>query len=38
MKIIENKENYIIIQITIWNNSELDYITGRFGNFCERLN
>jgi hypothetical protein len=38
MKIIENKENYIIIQITIWNNSELDYIIGRFGNFCERLN
>ena len=38
MKIIENKDNYIIIQITIWNNSELDYITGRFGNFCERLN
>lgn len=38
MKIIENKDNYIIIQITIWNNSELDYIIGRFGNFCERLN
>lgn len=49
-KVIENKDNYVILQITICNkllkdnnkeleeNPELSYILGRFGDKCERLN
>jgi hypothetical protein len=36
-KVIENKANYVIIQIAVWENHEIDYILGRFGNKCERL-
>lgn len=36
-KVIENKDNFVIIQIAIWNNHEIDFIEGRFGNKCERL-
>lgn len=31
-KVIENKENYVIIQIAVWENHEIDFILGRFGN------
>lgn len=37
-KVIEKKANYVIIQIAVWENNEIDYITGRFGNKCEKLN
>ena len=36
-KVIENKNNYVIIQIAVWDNNEIDYILGRFGNKCELL-
>jgi hypothetical protein len=36
-KVIENKANYVTIQLAIWDNHEIDYILGRFGNKCERL-
>ena len=36
-KVIENKENYVIIQIAVWENHEIDFILGRFGVKCEIL-
>ncbi len=36
-KVIENKENYVIIQIAVWDNPEIDFILGRFGKNCEWL-
>ena len=36
-KVIENKANYVIIQIAVWENHEIDFILGRFGDKCERL-
>lgn len=36
-KVIENKENYVVLQIAVWDNHEIDFILGRFGNKCERL-
>lgn len=36
-KVIENKANYVIIQIAVWENHEIDFILGRFGNDCKIL-
>jgi hypothetical protein len=36
-KVIENKADYVIIQIAVWENHEIDFILGRFGDKCERL-
>lgn len=36
-KVISNTENYVIIQIAVWENHEIDFILGRFGNNCEIL-
>jgi hypothetical protein len=36
-KVIENKANFVIIQIAVWDNDEIDFILGRFGDKCERL-
>jgi hypothetical protein len=36
-KVIENKANYVIIQIAVWKNHEIDFILGRFGVKCEIL-
>jgi hypothetical protein len=36
-KVIENKANYVTIQLAIWDNHEIDFILGRFGDKCERL-
>lgn len=36
-KVIENKENFVIIQIAVWENHEIDFILGRFGDKYERL-
>jgi hypothetical protein len=35
--VIENKDNYVIIQIAVWENHEIDFILGRFGVKCEIL-
>jgi hypothetical protein len=37
-KTIEKKDNYVIIQISVWDNHEIDFALGRFGDKCERLN
>jgi hypothetical protein len=36
-KIQDTTEN-LIIEITVWENHEIDYFLGRFGDKCERLN
>ena len=37
-KVIEDTPENLIIEITIWDNPEIDYFLGRYGNKCERLN
>jgi hypothetical protein len=37
-KVIEDTPESLIIEITIWDNPEIDYFLGRYGNKCERLN
>lgn len=36
-KIIHDSPENLIIEITVWDNHEIDYFLGRFGNKCERL-
>jgi len=37
-KIIQDTPENLIIEITVWENHEIDYFLGRFGDKCERLN
>lgn len=37
-RVIEETSNSIIIEITVWDNKEIDYFLGRFKDTCERLN
>lgn len=34
----EKNSEFIIVEITVWENNEMDYFLGRFGDKCERLN
>jgi hypothetical protein len=34
----EKNSDFLIIEITVWENPEMDYFLGRFGDKCERLN
>lgn len=37
-KTIQDSPENLIIEITVWDNHEIDYFLGRFGDKCERLN
>ena len=37
-KTIQDTPDNLIIEITVWDNHEIDYFLGRFGDKCERLN
>ena len=37
-KTIQDTPENLIIEITVWDNHEIDYFLGRFGDKCERLN
>lgn len=37
-KTIQDTHENLIIEITVWDNHEIDYFLGRFGDKCERLN
>ena len=37
-KIIQDTPENLIIEINVWENHEIDYFLGRFGDKCERLN
>jgi hypothetical protein len=37
-KTIQDYSENLIIEITVWDNHEIDYFLGRFGDKCERLN
>ena len=37
-KTIQDTPENLIIEITVWENHEIDYFLGRFGDRCERLN
>ena len=34
----EKNSDFLIVEITVWENHEMDYFLGRFGDKCERLN
>ena len=34
----EKNSDFLIVEITVWENHEMDYFLGRFGDRCERLN
>ena len=34
----EKNSDFLIVEITVWENDEMDYFLGRFGDKCERLN
>ena len=34
----EKNSDFLIVEITVWENVEMDYFLGRFGDKCERLN
>ena len=36
-RVIEEKENFVVISIDVWDNHEIDYVLDRFGDKCERL-
>ncbi|MGL2999400.1 helix-turn-helix transcriptional regulator [Flavobacterium sp. RSSB_23] len=37
-QIIEKTKDFTILEITVWDNREIDYFIDRFGDKCERLN
>jgi hypothetical protein len=37
-KTIQDTPENLIIELTVWDNHEIDYFLGRFGDKCERLN
>jgi len=34
----EKNSDFLLVEITVWENHEMDYFLGRFGDKCERLN
>jgi hypothetical protein len=34
----EKNSDFLIVEITVWENKEIDYFLGRFGNKCELIN
>ena len=34
----EKTKDFLIVEIMVWENNEIDYFLGRFGDKCERLN
>lgn len=34
----QKNNNFVIVEITVWDNLEIDYFVNRFGANCERLN
>ncbi len=34
----EKNSDFLIVEITVWENDEMDYFLGRFGDKCEQLN
>lgn len=37
-RIIEKSKDFTILEISVWDNREIDFFVGRFGDKCERLN
>ncbi len=37
-QIIEKTKKFTILEISVWDNREIDFFVDRFGNKCERLN
>ena len=37
-QIVEETPTHLIIEISVWDNHEIDYFLGRFKDKCERLN
>ncbi len=37
-QIIEKTKDFTILEISVWDNREIDFFVGRFGDKCERLN
>lgn len=37
-RIIEEAENYLIMEISVWDNPEIDYFLAKFRDKCEKLN
>jgi hypothetical protein len=37
-KTIQDTPEFLIIEITVWENHEIDYFLGRFGVNCEKMN
>ena len=37
-KTIQDTPDNLIIEITVWDNHEIDYFLGRFGDKCEKVN
>jgi hypothetical protein len=38
-QVVKEKNNdFLIVEITVWENNEIDYFLGRFGDKCVRLN
>ena len=36
-KIVSETNAYILVKITVWDNPEIDYFLGRFGNYAELI-
>ena len=38
-QVVKEKTNdFLIVEITVWENNEIDYFLGRFGDKCEKFN
>lgn len=37
-RIIEKTQQFTVLEISVWDNREIDFFVDRFGNKCERLN
>ncbi|MBC7749140.1 MAG: WYL domain-containing protein [Methylotenera sp.] len=37
-RIIEKSKDFTVLEIAVWDNREIDFFVGRFGDKCERLN
>jgi len=36
--IVEKTKQFTVLEISVWDNREIDFFVGRFGDKCERLN
>lgn len=37
-RILEKTKEFTVLEISVWDNREIDFFVGRFGDKCERLN